>query len=84
MEAITVALVTAVGGIIIATIHSFRKENHKDHATVMDALDRVSNTMERVEGKVDSHIQWHAQGGNSGAVIRRDENRGRKKSSSRK
>lgn len=84
MEAVIVAVVTAVGGIIVAAIHSFRKENHKDHATVMDALDRVSNTMERVEGKVDSHIQWHAQGGNSGAVIRRDENRGRKKSSSRK
>ncbi len=84
MEAITVALVTAVGGIIVAVVHSFRKENHKDHAAVMNVLDRVSNTMERVEGKVDSHLEWHIKGGNSGAVIRRDENRGRKKSSSRK
>ena len=79
MEAITVALVTAVGGIIVAAIHSFRKENHKDHAAVMNAIDRVSNTVERVEGKVDSHIQWHAQGGNSGAVIRANKDRGRKK-----
>ena len=84
MEAVVVALVTAVGGIIVAVIHAFRKENHKDHAAVMNAIDRVSNTVERVEGKVDSHIQWHAQGGNGGAVIRRDENRGRKKSSNRK
>ena len=79
MEAIIVALVTAVGGVIVAVIHSFRKENHKDHATVMEAIDRVSNTVERVEGKVDSHIQWHAQGGNSGAVIRANKDRGRKK-----
>jgi hypothetical protein len=84
MEAVTVALVTAVGGIIVAAIHSFRKENHKDHAAVMDAIDRVSNTVERVEGKVDSHIQWHAQGGTSGATIRRDKDGSRKKSRSSK
>ena len=84
MEAVIVAVVTAVGGIIVAAIHSFRKENHKDHAAVMSAIDRVSNTMERVEGKVDSHLEWHIKGGNSGAVIRRDKDRSRKKSGSRK
>lgn len=84
MEAVVVALVTAVGGVIVAVIHSFRKENHADHARVMNALDRVSNTIERVEGKVDSHLEWHIKGGNSGAVIRRDKDRSGKKSGSRK
>jgi hypothetical protein len=83
MEGIIIALVTAVGGVIVASIHSFRKENHKDHARVWEAVEKVSNTVERVEGKVDSHIEWHVQEGTNGSVVRRDKDRGRKKSRSR-
>lgn len=55
MEAITVALIAAVGGIIAALIQSLRKENRDDHAIVADALVRIEN-------KVDTHIRDHATG----------------------
>jgi hypothetical protein len=32
---------------------------------------------------VDSHIEWHVQEGTNGSVVRRDKDRGRKKSRSR-
>lgn len=69
------ALITAIGGVLVAMINKFRKENHEDHGRVRDALERVSATIERVEGKVDSHINWHATGGSNGRVIRRNKSR---------
>jgi ribosomal protein L14 len=75
IAAVLGAVIASVGGIIVAVIQQFRQENRKDHGTVMEALDRVSNTVERVEGKVDSHINWHATGGTSGRTIRRNQGR---------
>jgi len=70
------AIVGAVGAIIVAVINQFRKENRKDHAKVVDVLERVSNTVDRVEGKVDRHIEWHATGGSNGRTVQRDQGRG--------
>ena len=69
------AIVGAVGAIIVAVINQFRKENRKDHAKVVDVLERVSNTVERVEGKVDRHIEWHATGGSNGRTVQRNQGR---------
>ena len=80
IAAVLGALITTIGAILVALIHKFRKENHEDHGRVRDALDRVSTTMERVEGKVDSHINWHATGGTSGRTIRRHKSGTRKAS----
>jgi hypothetical protein len=55
MEAITVAVITAVGGVLAALVQALRKENREDHATVSDALTRIEN-------KVDTHIRDHATG----------------------
>lgn len=77
---ILVAATTAVGAIIVAFIHQFRKENNRDHATVMDAINRVSNTVDRVEGKVDSHLEWHIKETGNGRVVRRNKVGGRKAS----
>lgn len=74
------ALITATGGVLVAIINKFRKENHADHGRVRDALDRVSATIDRVEGKVDSHINWHATGGTSGRTARRNKSGARKAS----
>ena len=66
------AVVAGVASIIVAVIQQFRRENQADHAKVIDAIHRVSNTIERVEGKVDSHIDWHLTGGTtSGRVSKR-------------
>ena len=76
IAAVLGAVIASVGGMIVAIIDKFRKENRRDHGAVMDVLDRVSNTVQRVEGKVDSHINWHLTGGTtSGRTIRRNQGR---------
>jgi len=74
------AVVAAVGTVIVTLLSMFRKENHRDHATVMDALNRVSNTVDRVEGKVDSHLEWHIKETGNGRTVRRNKVGGRKAS----
>ena len=73
------AVVAGVASIIVAVIQQFRRENQNDHAKVMDVLDRVSNTVDRVEGKVDSHLQWHIEETGNGRVSRRTTARASKK-----
>jgi hypothetical protein len=67
---IFVAAIAALGAIMVAIIQQFRRENRDDHAKVMDVLDRVSHTVDRVEGKVDSHLQWHIEETGNGRVPR--------------
>jgi len=55
MEAIIVAAIAAVGGVIAALVQKGRKENVRDHAMVVDAL-------ERIETKIDDHVRDHATG----------------------
>jgi low affinity Fe/Cu permease len=74
------AAVAAVGSVLVVLIQQFRQENHRDHAVVMDALKHVSHTMERVEGKVDSHIEWHFKEATNGRVPRRNKTGSRKAS----
>ena len=74
-----VGLSAAVASVIVAAIQQFRRENRNDHAKVMDVLDRVSNTVDRVEGKVDSHLQWHIEETGNGRVPRRAAARASKK-----
>jgi len=54
-ETIIVAVVVAVGGVLAAMVQLFRRENSADHALVSQALNRI-------ETKVDSHIGDHARG----------------------
>jgi hypothetical protein len=75
------AIVTACSAVIVALINKFRKENREDHAHVVKALDRVSVTMDRVEGKVDSHIEWHLTGGTTNGRVSRRSKTGSRKAS---
>lgn len=54
-EAIIVATIGTVGGILAALIQSMRKENHSDHAIVADSLNRI-------ESKIDEHLNDHLKG----------------------
>lgn len=60
--ATVLAATVASGGAIIVALFQFRTENRKDHAVVVDRIDRLTNSVERVEDKVDSHINDHAKG----------------------
>jgi len=73
MEAITVAVIGMVGGIIVAFIEKGRRENRNDHMATSEKLDlvgkslgrsidRVEKAVERTEQKIDQHIRDHASG----------------------
>ena len=63
---IVAAAVTALGGILVAVIQQFRKENHTDHQVVLGMLKVLHKGQNRVEGKVERlderlshHIESH-------------------------
>jgi hypothetical protein len=55
MEAIIVATIAAVGAVLAALVQGMRKENRDDHAIVTDSLNRI-------ETKLDNHIDDHLKG----------------------
>ena len=72
------ALVTAVGGIVTTLLLKVRKENTNDHASVMEILRSVGGKVEKIDSKLDAHIDWHLKGASSGEIPSRN-----KKSASR-
>lgn len=69
---VVAALVTAVGGIITTLLLKVRKENTNDHASVMEILRSVGGNVERIDSKLDAHIDWHLKEATSGEVSRRN------------
>jgi Na+-translocating ferredoxin:NAD+ oxidoreductase RnfG subunit len=73
MEAVTVAIIAAVGGIIAALVQKGRSENKADHNVVAEMLihvkddiinlhhkiDHVDEQVDKVDDKLDGHIDWH-------------------------
>jgi hypothetical protein len=60
------AVVSAVGGILVALIQKFRKENQKDHDVVMGmlrvvykALQRNEMKLDKVDERLNNHIESH-------------------------
>jgi hypothetical protein len=66
------ALLTTVGGIITTLIMVFRKENRKDHATVMETIERIGGKLDRLDTKLGEHIDWHFKEATNGEVPRRN------------
>lgn len=44
-EGVQAAIVTAAGGVIVAIITRFSRQNAKDHAVVQQKLDRLSDSL---------------------------------------
>jgi hypothetical protein len=65
---IIASLVTAVGGIITTLLLKVRKENTTDHASVMEILRSVGGKVEKIDSKLDAHIDWHLKGASSGEI----------------
>jgi hypothetical protein len=66
------ALVTAVGGVVTTLLLKVRKENTNDHASVMEILRSVGGKVERIDSKLDSHIDWHLKEATGGEVSKRN------------
>lgn len=55
MIEIVVALIGSMSIVLVALVEKGRRENKNDHGRVVDSLDRI-------ETKIDSHINDHAKG----------------------
>ena len=80
MAAITVALISTLGVILVAFIQAFKKEarvalkeNHDDHEIVQAQLGMIYKTVNRVDDKLEKHIDHHAEGLSNGQVVKRDQ-----------
>jgi hypothetical protein len=69
------ALIGLVGTVLTTLMMAFRKENHDDHATVMEAIRTIGGNVDKIDSKLDSHIDWHLKGTNSGQVSKRNTTR---------
>ena len=56
------ALVLAPGGVIVVLMERFRRENAKDHNATMQTLERVETKVEKIDERMDHHIEWHLDG----------------------
>lgn len=67
MEGIVIAVIAAIGAIIVALIEKGRRENKRDHGTVIDRLDLISSEIRhdirQVRGDLSSHVNGPAHGG---------------------
>lgn len=57
--AIIVAVITAVGGILVAFVNRGRKENKDDHASVMKRLDDLTGEIGTLSKITVGHLKWH-------------------------
>jgi uncharacterized FlaG/YvyC family protein len=46
-------------GPVVALLQKARKENRDDHAVVAEMLQEVGKTIDKVDQKIDRHVQWH-------------------------
>lgn len=58
-EMVVAAFVAAVASVIVALLQRSRKENSNDHMVVMDLLRSVGRKVDRVDNKIDRHVEWH-------------------------
>jgi hypothetical protein len=67
MEAVIVAVIAGVFGILVALIEKGRRENKRDHGNVMDRLDLISSEIRsdirQVRGEISDHANGPAHGG---------------------
>jgi hypothetical protein len=52
-------VVAILGSPLVMLIQKGRKENQLDHASVMTMLTETKNSIDKVDTKLDGHIDWH-------------------------
>ena len=72
-EAIVVAVIAAVGGVLAALVQKSRKENKTDHGVVAGLIndvkdellhlhhkiDHVDSQVDKVDDQMQDHMMWH-------------------------
>ncbi len=78
--AIVVAVITTIGGLIGILLQTMRKEakamrqeNAEDHAIVQGQLQRIYRTINRVDDKLEKHLDQHREGLPNERTAKRDQ-----------
>lgn len=84
IEAIVVATIAAVGGVLAALVQKGRKENRDDHNVVAglvngvkDELFNLHHKIDKVDDQMQDHMMWHYEKSDPASK----KTRGRKKAS---
>lgn len=54
-----VATILAPGGLIALLIERTRRENNRDHARNSELLHRIDGKVDKIDERLDHHIEWH-------------------------
>jgi len=59
MEWLVPILVAIIGGPLVVVVQRLREENTAQHAEARDLLHKVAHKVDKVDEKLDNHIEWH-------------------------
>ena len=59
MEWLIPVVVAVITGPVVVLLQQLRKENTEQHAESRSLLERVADKVEKVDEKLDGHIEWH-------------------------
>lgn len=59
MEWIVPIAVAIIGGPVVVVLQKLRKENTEQHAEARVLLNVVAEKVDKVDSKLDNHIDWH-------------------------
>ncbi len=59
MEILVPIIVAVIGGPLVVAIQNLRKENTAQHAEARELLKEVSSKVDKVDDKLEGHINWH-------------------------
>lgn len=63
-ESVIVPIVVAlIGGPIMLFLRKFDQRNSEQHGANMDVLQRIETKVERLDGRMDDHLEWHVKDG---------------------
>lgn len=69
---VVVAIIAAVGGLLVALVQRLRTENKGDHALVTEAIRLMHCDVREVRRDVHNHLAWHAGDKNNDGTKQRD------------
>jgi transcription termination factor NusB len=61
VEWVVPIIVAIIGGPLVVVIQLLRKENTEQHAEARALLNQVADKVDKVDTKLDGHINWHLE-----------------------
>jgi len=58
--AVIVLAVLAPGGVLTVLIERMRRENNRDHGRNSELLQQIDGKVDKIDNRLDSHMDWHA------------------------